>query len=292
MRRTAKRGFMYSISKALGRTGEAAFEKAMGGVACRQGAEDGGALAEWKRLGDVSEWADKRLIAAIRRDPPDEEALDELANRYWKGLYGRCFMLTLDSEKASDLAQEAWCRVLRRRDNLKADGNFPAYIATVATNLWRDWRRSEKRAGPMALCRLESLDASNSEEDDSLNLLNCLPDLQCRTSTGQALLAIDIDNSLRHLTPRLREVLIARYISGESCAEIGQRCGRTEQSVSGWVRQGLREMKVHLQSRGMVDPMTLKAKATRIFPDGSACRELSPLQREGVWRLSFLESNA
>src|SRR5688500_15338220 len=91
---------------------------------------------------DPSSWPDTRLIEAVRRDPPDTAALDVLADRYRRPLYGRCRLLTLDHDRASDLAQEAWCRVLRARHALRPDGNFPAYLATTAMNIWRDRHRS------------------------------------------------------------------------------------------------------------------------------------------------------
>src|SRR5262245_52078405 len=89
-----------------------------------------------KTPNDVSE--DFWLITRVCQDPPEPAALDELVRRHWKGLYGRCHLLTLDQEKAKDLAQDAWCRILRARHSLKPDGNFPAYLATVATNLLRE----------------------------------------------------------------------------------------------------------------------------------------------------------
>jgi RNA polymerase sigma-70 factor (ECF subfamily) len=208
---------------------------------------------EWVQLRDVTAWPDTWLIAAVRRDPPDVQALDALANRYWKPLFGRCQLLTLNHQKASDLAQEAWCRVLRARHALKPGGNFPAYLTTIATNLWRDWYRSAQRAGPMAEHRLASLDAEPPNDDgETLALVDRIPDLKALSPEDQTLLAMDIDKALEQLTPQLREVLVARFINGESCAEIGQRYGRTEQSISGWVRQALREMKLHLEaaSRG------------------------------------------
>lgn len=207
----------------------------------------------WAQLRDVTAWPDTWLIAAVRREPPDVQALDALANRYWKPLFGRCQLLTLNHQKASDLAQEAWCRVLRTRHTLKPGGNFPAYLTTIATNLWRDWHRSARRAGPVADHRLESLDAAHPNDDgESVALVDRIPDLKALSPEEQTLLAMDIDKALEHLTPQLREVLVARFITGESCAEIGQRYGRTEQSISGWVRQALREMKLLLEgpSRG------------------------------------------
>jgi len=207
---------------------------------------------EWAELQDVTAWPDRWLIAAIRRDPPDVQALDALANRYWKPLFGRCQLLTLNHQKASDLAQEAWCRVLRARHTLKPGGNFPAYLTTIATNLWRDWYRSAQRAGEMADHRLESLEAAYPNEDgESMALVDRIPDLKALSPEQQTLLAMDIDEALEQLTPQLREVLVARFITGESCAEIGQRYGRTEQSISGWVRQALREMKLHLEGASL-----------------------------------------
>lgn len=207
---------------------------------------------EWAQLRDVTAWPDAWLIAAVRRDPPDEPALDALANRYWKPLFGRCQLLTLNHEKAGDLAQEAWCRVLRTRHALKPGGNLPAYLTTIATNLWRDRYRSARRAGPMADDRLESLEASYpNHEGETGALVDRIADLKALPSDEQARLAMDIDHALEQLTPRLRDVVVARYITGESCAEIGQRYGRTEQSISGWLRQALRELKLHLEGAGL-----------------------------------------
>src|SRR5262245_137664 len=99
---------------------------------------------------EVDAQEDSSLIASIRQNPPDPASLDELVSRHWNGLYARCHLLTLNSDKAGDLAQDAWCRVLRARHSLKPEGNFPAYLATIATNLWRDSQRHARRAGPMA----------------------------------------------------------------------------------------------------------------------------------------------
>jgi len=200
---------------------------------------------------NVNAWPDERLIAAVRRDPPDEAALDVLADRYWKALFGRCQMLTLDQDKARDLAQQAWCRVLRARQRLKPDGNFPALLTTIATNLWRDSRRSARRAGPLADHRVASLDATfPTEEGESGMLADTLPDLNGLRAEEQRLLALDIDQALEQLTPLLRDVLVSRLMNGESCAEIGRRYDRTEQTISAWVRQAVREMKRHLEESG------------------------------------------
>lgn len=202
------------------------------------------AAAEWSQFHDVFAWLDIWLIAAVRRDPPDEKALDALAARYWKPLFGRCLVLTLNHHKANDLAQEAWCRVLRSRHALNPGGNFPAYLTTIATNIWRDWHRSARRAGPMAEHKLASLDAGlDTGSGETTSLADILPDLNGLEAEQKKLLMMDIDHALEQLAPQTRDVLVSRFLAHESCAEIGRRYGRTEQAVSGWVRQGVQEMK-------------------------------------------------
>ena len=140
-----------------------------------------------------STWPDAWLINAVRRDPPDDEALNMLVDRYWQPLYERCRMLTLDGESASDLAQDAWLRVIRARGSLQPDGNFHGYIMTVATNLWRDSNRANLRAGPVAENRMASLESPVVDEGDEW-----------------------------------------------------ERYGRTEQAITGWIREATRQMKNHL----------------------------------------------
>jgi len=191
-------------------------------------------------------WPDAWLINAVRREPPDESALDTLVARYWQQLFARCRMLTMDRDAASDLAQESWLRVLRARRRLDPDGNFHAYIMTIATNLWRDGHRSARRAGPMSDSRIESLDAAEVQDDLPLALMDVVTQPDTLPPDEQVLLKMDLDNALERLSPHLRDALVSRFLVGESAAEIGRRYGRTEQTISGWIREAVREMKLHL----------------------------------------------
>jgi RNA polymerase sigma-70 factor (ECF subfamily) len=204
--------------------------------------------AEFPPSLEVAFWTDAQLVSAVRRDSPDQAALDVLVARYWDAVFARCQMLTMNREKARDLAQATWCRLLRARDALNPDRNILAYLITIARNLFRDSYRAARRAGPMADCRLESLDAEHANDDgETFALLETVSDLKSLQPQEQTSLAMDLDRALERLTPQWREVLIARFIDGESCAEIGLRYGRTEQAVSGWIRGALQQMKTHLE---------------------------------------------
>lgn len=202
----------------------------------------------WEKLRDETAWPDGWLVAAVRRDPPDDAALDALVEKHWKPLFGLCQMLALNREKAQDMAQEAWRRMLRARRSLRPGGNFSAYLSTIARNIWRDSNRSAQRAGAMAEHRMASLDAAAvSAEGDAVELIDMLPDLNALQAHEQKLLALEIDQALEKLSPLLRDVIVSRLLMNESCAEIGERYGRTEQTVSGWVREGIRQMKTEFE---------------------------------------------
>ena len=86
-------------------------------------------------------------------------------------------------------------------------------------------------------------------------LADAIPDPGSLRSEERDSLKQDIDHALGRLAPRLREVLVARFLVGESCAEIGRRHGRTEQTISAWVREALQEMKLYLGTTGFAPAM-------------------------------------
>jgi RNA polymerase sigma factor (sigma-70 family) len=196
------------------------------------------------READRTTWTDAFLLEAVRRDPPDERALDVLARRHWRPLFARCRMLATSDEDARDLAQSAWVRVLRARGALDPMGNFPGYLSAIATNLWRDQHRSARRAGAMSDRAIGSLDVSAADGDRSL--AEQMADPNALPAEAQSLLAMELDRALARLEPRSRDVLVARYLNGEPAAEIARREGRTEQAITGWIRQALEEMRTFL----------------------------------------------
>jgi RNA polymerase sigma-70 factor (ECF subfamily) len=194
--------------------------------------------------GPVSTWPDSWLISAVCGDEVDDAALQALVDRHWRTMYGRCELLTLDRERARDLAQETWMRVLRARRTLRPDGNFAAYVRTIATNIWRDQNRSSRNAAGLADGRLLPLDATFATDDrDSVALADTLPDVSGHSSEEELNFKLDFDRAVSRLTPQLREVLVARYVDGESAAEIAKRFGRTQQTITTWLRQALHQMK-------------------------------------------------
>ena len=64
---------------------------------------------------------------------------------------------------------------------------------------------------------MASLDAELPGDDGGTAVLaDALPDLNVLQPEEQALLKLDLDRALAQLTPRLREVLVVRFLTGES----------------------------------------------------------------------------
>jgi RNA polymerase sigma factor (sigma-70 family) len=112
----------------------------------------------------------------------------------------------------------------------------------------------------MAEQNLVSLDHPLWGDDaDSVLMADTLPSLNSLDAGARAMLKLDIDQALEHLSVKHRDVLIARFIAGESCAEIGRRYGRTEQSVSGWIREAIKQVRRNLE--GPIASPNLVAKS-------------------------------
>jgi len=191
--------------------------------------------------------AEEALIEAVRRDPPDEAALDALVRERSAMIFAHCRMLTRDASMAADLAQETWCRVLQARHRLDPRRSLAAYLMVVATNLWRDRARAARRAGALADDHLSSLDALDVGERAGRHMLaEVLADPSAPGGDEQKLLSMEMERALDALTPRARDILLARYVEDESAAEIGRRYARTEQTITSWLREAVAEMRRQL----------------------------------------------
>lgn len=153
-------------------------------------------------------------------------------------------MLTADRERAADLAQETWIRMLRSRAMVRPEGSFGAFLAAIAVNRWRDERRVERRARQLSEHQVYKLGASaDVAYEYSIEDAVPAPDL----SEEQLLLRLDLSCGLARLPARLRDVVVARHVRGESAAEIGRRFGRTEQTITAWLREAVARLKHDLR---------------------------------------------
>jgi RNA polymerase sigma-70 factor, ECF subfamily len=88
-----------------------------------------------------------------QRDP---ELLDRLIEQYQYRLFRYLVYLTASRERAEDIFQETWIRVLERGHQYDGKSKFEAWLFAIARHLVIDWQRQKKA---------QSLDAMTDPEE-------------------------------------------------------------------------------------------------------------------------------
>lgn len=149
----------------------------------------------------------------------DQVALDRELRRAWEVVF-RYVVRHAGRDRAEELTQEVFCRVLARMGSRQADDAVrQAYLVQSAKNLLRDqWRAAGRRPARSVDSRTdvaEVADAAAGPEDQALGRSE--------------------EESLRRALARLgslqREVLRRRIVEGQSAEEVGRALGRRAESI-------------------------------------------------------------
>jgi len=62
-------------------------------------------------------------------------AFDQLFHRYSKLVYGYCYRLSRNQERAEDYAQMAWMKVVKAAESYQGQGSFKAWLMTLTRNV-------------------------------------------------------------------------------------------------------------------------------------------------------------
>lgn len=169
------------------------------------------------------EW--DRGIAARDQAALDRELTQawEVVHRYVAGRVGR--------DRAEELTQEVFCRVLSRLGRAESDEAVrQAYLVQSAKNLLRDhWRATGRRAAltpPLPSDPADVADPAAGPEDQAVG-----------RSEEESL-----RRALGRLGPLQREVLRRRVVEGQSAEEVGQALGRRAESVRQIQHRALRAL--------------------------------------------------
>ena len=100
---------------------------------------------------------DNELIQLFVRDN-DNKAMNVLVRRHYQRLFKRFRKHLKDENKANDLCQDLWLKVIRSLPNYKDQSKFEYYLNTVATNLLKDHWQTDKSSMEQPLY--------NSQDDD------------------------------------------------------------------------------------------------------------------------------
>lgn len=162
-------------------------------------------LRNYKKLTDES------LLPLVVKG--NERAFNELYHRYHKKMYRYlCRMLNNDTERANDLLQDLFIKIIEKGDRFDTDRRFSTWIYAVAGNMCKnEYRRVERLMNNQEKMRTEI----QPHADDDMNFY--LPN-----AIDRGLFESHLSDALEELEEIHRECFVLRYQEELSIKEISE----------------------------------------------------------------------
>ncbi len=187
--------------------------------------------------------SDEELLAAFQQGDPG--AFERLLRRHRGPLFTFLVRMTGDREKAEDLAQETFLRLVKGAAAWEQRARFQTWLYTIARNLCVDQSRRDK------FRRADSLDAEGPGDEpplvDSVAAEGPGPDRGAESARLRPLLQA----ALLSLPVEQREVFILREQAGVPFKEIAEVVGVNENTVKSRMRYALEGLRKALAAAGV-----------------------------------------
>ncbi|MFZ5945827.1 MAG: RNA polymerase sigma factor [Bacillota bacterium] len=151
----------------------------------------------------------------------NKNAYDELVKRYQTQIYLYLCKIGSDPEDAKGITQGVFIKAFFSLDKLKEPSKIRAWLYTIATNRYRNWKRKNRY---ISVPIEESIDCKVgiTPEETYLNYENVL----------------EIRKALENLTDIYKEVLILHYFNNLSYSQIASRTGISVRTVETRIYRG------------------------------------------------------
>jgi RNA polymerase sigma-70 factor (ECF subfamily) len=144
-----------------------------------------------------------------------------------------CAYLTGNSTIAEDLAQETCAAAWRSARGPERAEEYGAWLAGIARNICRSWRRSQFREAPYAPWPT----VGEMDDTDDINDLT-LETTDLTELVERKELALLLDHAMRYLPAETRQALVAKYIEEAPLAEVAARMGMSESALAARLHRG------------------------------------------------------
>jgi RNA polymerase sigma-70 factor (ECF subfamily) len=189
------------------------------------------------------ERTDEELIAAYRHG--DAGAFELLLRRHRAPLFTFLVRMLGDKERAEDLAQETFLRIVKGAQAWEQRARFQTWLFTIARNLCVDASRRDR------FRRTESLDAQGP--DDEPAMVDSVPGHEIDPARGaqSAQLRPLLQKALLGLPSEQREVFILREQTGVAFKEIAEILSVNENTVKSRMRYAIEGLRKALIAAGI-----------------------------------------
>lgn len=183
----------------------------------------------------LEETSDEDLLGLFNQG--DARAFEVLLSRYERPIYNFVLRSVRDRDRAHDLVQDVFLKVVQRANQFKGDSKLSTWLYTIARNLCIDHSRK------MVFRRHRSLDAP-VREDEGGTMLDRVEgkELGADRGTISAELQTLIAGAVEDLPDDQREVFLMRQVQGLPFKEIAKVVGVPENTVKSRMRYALERL--------------------------------------------------
>jgi len=194
-----------------------------------QKSDDSAKLNFQTSLTDLSKRSDESLVQLIA-EYRDEEALNEILNRYRERIYRTALKVTSNHNDAEDVVQEVSLTIYRKAHSFRTDSKFSTWLYRLVTNEAISRLRKIKRERTVSLD-----DYMPRFEDDGHHAERPVVDWsqEVEKKVAEKEIQAIIEKAMEQLSPIDRTVVVLSEIEELTNPEIGKVLGLSVLAVKG-----------------------------------------------------------
>lgn len=200
----------------------------------------------------MTEVSEKKIIEKVLGG--DANAFEELVLRYEKTVYNLALRMVGDRDDAFDMTQEAFIKAYGSLSSFRGDSKFSVWIYRITTNVCLDFLRSKSRKQQV------SLTVSDDDEDAQLDIPD--PSSDPEQQLIKKISMQSVEEGLKTLPDKQRQILVMRELGGMSYAEIGAALSLEEGTVKSRIFRARKRLCAFLLDSGNI-PDSLASKGMK-----------------------------
>lgn len=200
----------------------------------------------------MTEVSEKKIIEKVLGG--DANAFEELVLKYEKTVYNLALRMVGDRDDAFDMTQEAFIKAYGSLSSFRGDSKFSVWIYRITTNVCLDFLRSKSRKQQV------SLTVSDDDEDAQLDIPD--PSSDPEQQLMQKMSMQSVEEGLKTLPDKQRQILVMRELGGMSYAEIGAALSLEEGTVKSRIFRARKRLCTFLLDSGNI-PDSLASKGMK-----------------------------
>jgi RNA polymerase sigma-70 factor (ECF subfamily) len=191
---------------------------------------------------DYKNLTDQQVVARAREGR--EAAFRELIGRYERPVFSLIYRLVRDRERAEDLSQETFIKVLNALDRYDPSYKFSSWIFKIAHNTALDQLRKKE---PDTLSLDGSPHAETAAEAEASTVTVASDDVSPEDYAAHRELSGVLDQAIARLRPEYRTAIVLCHLEGRPYEEIAEIMEVPLGTVKTYIHRARHELRHYLE---------------------------------------------